>query len=325
MQQSKRQTSAWLAAACILISFSPVSFIAAILGSVHANDSLTVHDAQVLLIQNTTIATPIAGLVCAVEVREGDQVVAQDVLIRMDARRAQAELVASQAALQASEIQAENDVNTRYAERSLEVRQREWEQSNEANDRFNGSVTETEMDRLQLVIDQAELSVEQSEQERAVASATATEKRAAVELARLRLAEHTVQSIVTGQVAEVLVQVGQWVEPGTPIVRLISLDPIRVSGFIDGQLYDSSLVGCDVKFEIKPPAKQLAMNKTGKLESQLDEFENGSDEPLLFSGKVTFVSDELNPVTSQLRVWAEIANPHGQARPGMRGTLVITE
>jgi macrolide-specific efflux system membrane fusion protein len=286
---------------------------------------LAVHDAQVLLIQNTTIASPIAGLVCGVEVREGDQVAAQGVLMRMDARRAQAELMASQAVLQASEIQAENDVNTRYAERSLEVRQRELEQSNEANERFAGSVTSTEIDRLQLVIDQAELSVEQSEQERKVASATAAEKRAAVELARLRVAEHTVESIVAGQVAEVLVQVGQWVEPGTPIVRLISLDPIRVSGFVDGQLHDTSLVGRDVKFEIKPSAKRTAVNTTGKLESRLDEFESGGDKPLLFSGKVTFVSDELNPVTSQVRVWAEIANPSGQARPGMRGTLVIQE
>ncbi|MCM2372493.1 hemolysin D [Rhodopirellula sp. ICT_H3.1] len=293
--------------------------------STHADEPIQIDQAQVLLIQNTSLSTPIAGRVDSVEIVEGEQIVPGRVLARLDERRARGEWSAAQAALHAAMIQAENDVNTRYAKRSLEVRERELQQSDEANKRYPGSVTATEIDRLQLVIDQAELAVEQSEQEREIAQATAAEKQAACELAKQRLDEHTIESTINGQVAEVFVQNGQWVEAGAPIVRLISLDPIRVSGFVDGRLHDSGLVGRKVRFEIAPPqpssdVTSFAANSNGDSKVAV---ENNVDEATVLYGVVTFVSAELHPVTSQVRLWATVDNPNRKARPGMRGKLTI--
>ncbi|TWT91816.1 p-hydroxybenzoic acid efflux subunit AaeA [Neorhodopirellula pilleata] len=267
---------------------------------------MSIADAQVVRIQDTVIASPIAGVVDEVLIREGDLVGADQTLVQINADRAAGELAAAQAAYHASLIQAENDVNTRYAQRTLDVRRREMSQSVEANQRFAGSVTATEIDRLQLVIDQAQLSVEQAEHEREVARAKVDETAAALDLAKLRVAEHQIVSRVPGRVAEASVQVGQWVDAGAPVARLVSLDPIRISAFVDGRDCDRSLVGSRAEFIWK---------------AESDETNHSNEIRLL--GKITFVSDELNPVTSQVRLWAEVANPDERVRPGMRGQLIV--
>lgn len=271
-----------------------------------AEDAIHVQDAQVILIQNTTLAAPIAGTIREIVIKEGDSIQKGDLLAGLDDRQARAELVVAEAAHQAARIQASNDVGIRYAQRTMDVRQRELTQSEDANARYSGSVTATEIDRLQLVIDQAELSVEQAQQEREVAAATTMEKQATARLAELRLRDHKFHSDINGRIAEVLVQAGQWVEPGQPLARVISLDPIRVSCFVDGRQYDRSLVGYTAEFSVTDP------NNT-----------DDETQPPTYRGVVTFVSDELNPVTSQVRLWARIDNFEETLRPGMRGSLKI--
>lgn len=264
--------------------------------------AIIIDEAQVMRIQDVMVGAPVSGLVAKVRIQEGQAVSVDTVLVELSAERAEKELAAAQAAYEAALIQSENDVNTRYAQRTLEVRKRELKQSTEANQRYAGSVTATEIDRLQLVIDQAILSVEQAQQELDVATATVREKAATVDLAALRVREHSIGSLTEGRIAEVLVQAGQWVEAGKPVVRIVSLDPIRISAFIDGRKHNRSLVGRPVEFQWQPEPSVPAIT---------------------LMGRVSFVSDELNPVTSQVRLWAEVDNPDETIRPGMRGMLVI--
>lgn len=293
------------------IVFGPLSGIVAAQSDVVPQDrsiQMTIADAQVVRIQDTLIAAPIGGLVDELLVREGHPVDEGQTLVQMDATRATAESVAARAAYRGALIQAENDVNTRYARRTLDVRRREMSQSVEANDRYPGSVTATEIDRLQLVIDQAALSIEQAEHALQVARAKVDETAAAVELAKLRVDQHRIASRVAGRIAETHVQVGQWIEAGAPVARIVSLDPIRISAFVDGRIYDRSLVGKRVEFVRKAESDETKSIKEIRL-----------------SGKVTFVSDELNPITSQVRLWADVANPNELLRPGMRGRLIILQ
>ena len=117
------------------------------------------------------------------------------------------------------------------------------------------------------------------------------------------LRKHGVQATVAGTVVEVAVEPGEWIEAGTPVVRIISLDPIRVECFVDGRVYGPELVGRGIEFF-------LADNASAEAETPL-------------RGKVTFVSPELHPMTGQARLWATIDNPKLAARAGMRGRLVI--
>jgi macrolide-specific efflux system membrane fusion protein len=214
-------------------------------------------------------------------------------------------LEAAQAAYEAARLESDNDVDARYAKRTLEVRQRELQQSVIANDQFPGSVSETEIAKLQLVVDQSRLAIEQAEHELQVARAVAKEKLATSRIVEARLRKHGVEAPVGGYAVEIVVEPGEWVEAGKPIVRIISLQPIRVECFVDGRTHGPELVGRVIEFF---PA---GGEKATSAESQS------------LTGKVTFVSPELHPVTGQARLWATIDNPKLSARAGMRGRIVI--
>ncbi|MFG0264036.1 MAG: efflux RND transporter periplasmic adaptor subunit [Rhodopirellula sp. JB055] len=267
-------------------------------------EPIVIEGAQATLVTDLVLAAPIAGKVRSLSVVEGQRVSSGDWLVQLDDRHARAELAAASAAAKAAELQSTSDVDRRYAERTREVRVRELEQSLDANRRYQNSVTATEIDRLQLVIDQAGLSIEQAQKEAEIAEANANEKRSLSKLAELRVAEHRLESPVAGSVAELTVSPGEWVEAGQPLLRLISLDPIRVSGFVDGREHGPELQGRAVEFE-------------------WTESEEGRDKTVTLRGEVTFVSLEVHPVNSQVRMWASLRNPDQKVRPGVRGTLRI--
>ena len=274
------------------------------------NVLLTIAESQITLSQNATIASPIDGVISTVAVREGDMIAAGQELVRLDSRQAQTELQAAKAGYAAAVLQSNNDIDERYARSTLDVSRRELCKSENANKRFAGAISGTELDKLRLVVEQSELAIEQATHERDVAGANSQEKLAAVEIANARLERHRIVSGISGMVAEVAVQPGEWAEPGKPVVRIISLDPVRVECFLDGRKFGSDLVGNAVKFVLKPSGVE-----SGELPAPV--------EPIV--GEVTFVSPELQPVTGQTRLWAELPNPNNKLRAGMRGKLLVLE
>lgn len=293
-----------------LLAVSPAAVVAQ---SASSDEQIVIADAQVSLIQNTFIAPPISGVVLSVDVAEGDQVEVGQLLVQLDDDQVLAELEAAESAFEAAELVSTNDVDARYAKRTLDVRQRELEQSLIANRQFPGSISETEIAKLQLVVDQSRLAIEQAEHELRVSQAKAREQQAAVKIAEARVRKHAVTAPVSGEAVEVDVQPGQWVEAGKQLVRIISQDPLRVECFVDGRRYGSELVGRDVTFT------PSAVETDSGLGAADDDATSGA-----LKGTVTFVSPELHPVTGQSRLWATIQNPARKARAGMQGSVVIS-
>ena len=166
------------------------------------------------------------------------------------------------------------------------MREQELEQSRSANRQFPGSISATEISRLQLVVDQSRLAIEQARHEQSIAEANANEKLAAARIAESRLSKYGVESAVAGYAVEIAVEPGEWVEPGKPIVRIISLDPVRIECFVDGRKHGRELVGRPMTFTLSETA-----------DSPTDD----SSPRTRFPGTVTFVSPELHPVTGQAR------------------------
>ena len=130
-------------------------------------------------------------------------------------------------------------------------------------------------------------------------------------IAEAKLKKHTIAATVSGVVTEIDVQPGEWVEAGKPVVRVISLDPLRAECFVDGRKHGSELVGHVVKFY-------------PRLSNDDEQGDRALDHEAVVSGSVVHVSSELNPVTGQVRLWATIPNPNQTIRSGMQGRLVIT-
>ena len=78
-----------------------------------------------------------AGVLAAVEVREGQLVAAGDLLARMDDTQAQLASKRAQIELDTARVEAANDVDVRFAQKSTEVTR-----GTEAGQRIDGEVQE---------------------------------------------------------------------------------------------------------------------------------------------------------------------------------------
>jgi membrane fusion protein, multidrug efflux system len=96
------------------------------------------------------------------------------------------------------------------------------------------------------------------------------------------------------------VSVGQYLSAGTPVVSLQALDPIYL---------DFSL-----------PQKNLSIIETGqKVSAMTDSYPDDH-----FSGKVAVINPEVDTSTLNVKVRAELRNPHHRLLPGMYATVDIS-
>ncbi len=272
--------------------------LACLTASAWGDDPLTL-DAQVTLSTNLTVSATSEGTVQLLPISEGQHLRTGALIAQLDDRRARAELAVATQALHSAQLESENDVDRRFASKSLTVQQQELEKSRAANDRFAGSVSDTEMRRKQLTIEQARLQIEQSERDAEVRRANVAQREAAVETARLAVELHTINSPIDGVVAERFVSAGEWVAAGAPLVRVIDLTRLRIECFISEADAASLPLGSALTFQpLSDPERQ-------------------------YSGTLQFIAPELHPVTNQARLWAEVHNEDGKLKPGMQGKLIV--
>lgn len=281
------------------ISLTIVALISTVL---IAEDTALVIDAQLRLKHEVLVPAQVAGQIREVRIREGDAVYAGDMLVSLDDAVASQELVRTERAIESAELPITNDVNRRYAAASLEVNAAEYQKVLDANQRYAGTVSHSEVERRRLVVEQARLAIEQADFETEVARATLQEKVAESELAGVRLHQHRITSPSDGLVVEVLAQPGNWINVGEPVVRVIQTDPLRIEMSLAAAHYDPNLTGRQIEFSL-PNA--LPSGET------------------TFSGVITFVSPELHPVSGEFRVMGELPNPDRKLLPGMRGQVTI--
>ncbi|QGJ72420.1 HlyD family efflux transporter periplasmic adaptor subunit [Planctomycetales bacterium 10988] len=264
---------------------------------------VTLDSVQVTLIEEVNIPAREAGVLTELNVKEGDLVQAGDRLGRIDDSQVIVQLKASEADLVLAEEQAQNTVPIEVAEKGFKVATAEYQRGLEAIEKYRKSISETEIDRLKFTMERAELEIEQAKHEKRQAELNVNIKKVEIEAAKIAIERRQIVSPVEGMVVERFVQQGEWVNPGreNPVCRILRLDRLRVEGFLNAQQYGSDVLGKPVR---------LITNLPGKPETE-------------FEGEIVFVSPEVEPVTGQFRIWAEINNESLQLRPGMSGNLVI--
>lgn len=210
------------------------------------------------------------------------------------------------------------------------------ERARAAKERNSSSVSDAEMTRLTAQLRKAELAVEEASSRMATAQlqvsqqeAALAEQRAAIsrhrhladqerrklsqaariadtrgvelELAQSILQRRSVISPIDGVVARVYRQPGEFVEAGTPILRVIQLHSLRAEGFVDVALADPALNGRPVRIQV------TGIGRT----------------PQSFDGVVTWVGQEVEPLNQQVRIWAEFDSPRLSVYPGMTAEMMI--
>ncbi len=265
---------------------------------------IEVKDAQVTLIQQVVVPAEDAGVIDTTLVKEGDLVEKGDLLGRISDAEAQLQRRKAQLEMEIAALKAKNDVSIRYARKSSEVLGAELKRSEEAVERVKSAVSQTELDRLRLSVQKANLEIEQAQRDLDEQGLNHQLKVNEYALATRAVERRQIRSPIAGKVVEVSKQGGEWVEPGNQVFRIVRIDRLRVKGFVN--------------------LNQLVGDFEGRPATLVIEFPNRPRANLKFPGKLVFVSPEVNEVNGeQVEVWAEVENKGMQLRPGMHGTLVI--
>jgi multidrug efflux pump subunit AcrA (membrane-fusion protein) len=237
------------------------------------------------------------GVLREIVVEEGTTVEVGAVLAKLDSR--QAELDVAKAKLEAAQAaaKANNRTKVEYAEKSLAVAEAELRRSQESIEQFAKSISQSQLDVEQLTVEKLALERKQAEHELELDRLALQLKEQELAAAALKLEQHQVQAPFAGTVVLVRGRVGEWLEVGAEVVRLVAVDTLRAEGFLAVDDAAGDLVGREVVFRSESGA-------VGK-------------------GRLRFVSPEMDAVTRQVRVWAELDNRAGKFRSGQQGTLEI--
>lgn len=227
--------------ACFVALFL-ASQVAAPAEQYSTTDGNPVLDANILVKDEANIPAVEAGMLIEMGVREGTLVKKDEILARIDDRKAKAAVKVTRYAEQAAKKASEQDIEKRYAQAAADVAKVEWEQGLESNRLHKGAVVETELRRMKLDFKRATLQIEKAINDQYLAGLDANTKTAEREAAEMELDWRTIRAPFDGDVTKTNIQQSEWVNPGDPILTLTRFDTLYVEAFVRADLYDRSEV-----------------------------------------------------------------------------------
>ena len=266
---------------------------------IFAQDFAVHNQASVAPISNTVIASEAPGIVQLIHIKAGQDVLSAEELIGLNRETFEADFLVAVQELEIARIRATNDVNLVFARKTMEVNEKLLARSLGAQEAYAKSVSKTDIERLGLEVEQSRLSEQQAELEQAVAEETAELRERLVEAARVKLKSRTIHSPLDGQVAQVFVQKGQWVNAGDPLARIVDLKKLKVVALMKKEYVQRIQDGAKATFTFSEGDEQVTLPVK-----------------VIFSGKEIFED-------MFFQVWAEIDNSKLRLVPGMQGELSV--
>lgn len=151
------------------------------------------------------------------------------------------------------------------------------------------------------VADQAQTGAETSRQSVATARASLAEARAQLALAEKAVADVVVRAPFDGYVSARTVSLGEYVQPSTPVLTLLKIDPLRL--------------------QLTMPAVQAGQVSRGQtVRATVDAFPGQ-----VFTGTMTAVNPAVAAESRSFIAEASVPNPEGRLKPGMFAVASIDQ
>ncbi len=265
----------------------------AILGTIAvAEDYVEVTECRIVPKQWARLATERIGVISVIEPEEGTKVEKDSAIVKLRDQ-------VPQAVVEKAEKKISNDVERRYAVAAKDLAQAELDANYEVNKARPGTIPFTEIKRLELAVEKAELQIEQADHQREIDKLDLKE-------AKAQLQTYTIKAPFSGVVTRRYKEVGEAVQQGETILELVRTDVLKVEAHIDiEKLVEAGIAtGNDVIVFYASKDRNVV---------------GGKEE---FRGKVTFVDSVIQPVTRHVRVVAEVKNVNGK-RPGLTANMKI--
>ena len=262
---------------------------------------IEVQSVMLRLISEAAVPAQEAGVITSVAVREGQHVKQGELLAQIDDQVAVMAAKSAKLAYDAAHDKATNDVEIRYAKKAADVAEAELARSNESIEHFAKSVSQSQLDVEKLTLDKSRLEAEQAEHEHQIATMEMNSKENEWAATKVQIARRKIVAPFDGVIVQVYVRLGEWVEPGQKALRIVGVDHLKAEGFLPSQDARPGLAGAPARLTVDLPGQPGAT----------------------FDGKVVFISPEIDPITGQVRIWAEIDNHDGRLRPGQAVKMTV--
>jgi len=261
-------------------------------------------------IQSVRVPAIAEGQITEMLAVEGSNVAKGDLLAVLDDTQAKLALDLRRAEERETELKALDDVNYRDAENSERSAKAEAEAYKEL--RRQGAVPYWEMEKKILEADRATLRIELAVLQQDIAKVQYVAKRSERELAEYEVSRRRVLAPFGGFIENRMAQLGEWVQPGSPVVQLVQLDKLRVEGDIDALRYPGQITrGTPVKVMIHSNSRRA---------------EASAADAIAVDGKIGFVSSEID-LNHRYRIWVEVENQQvGDEwvfKPGMEADMQV--
>ncbi|MBT8058801.1 MAG: efflux RND transporter periplasmic adaptor subunit [Gammaproteobacteria bacterium] len=225
---------------------------------------------SVLSPRYSDLTTQVNGLVIEMLVDVGDRVEAGDVLLRLDSRLTQLELER----LLAREEEAR--LSFQDAKRLADEGRRLIADRNISNSQYESRLAEEALQQSRL----QQLDAEVRKQ-------------------RVTMEWHELRAPFAGVIGVKHVEVGEWVNAGSPALQLVQMDPLRVQVSVPERYYPDVRPGTPVKVSVDAlPGRVIS----------------APIESVVASARVN---------TRSFLAWLDIANPEYQLAPGMSAHVVL--
>jgi macrolide-specific efflux system membrane fusion protein len=264
--------------------------------------AIEVQSVVLRLLEEAEVPSQEAGVLTSVAVREGERVKQGQLLAQIDDQVARLAADATKAKYDIARAKATNDVRIRYAQKAMEVSEAELRRSTESIERFAKSVSQSQLDVEQLTVQKNKLEAEQANHEQEIAVLEMKREESELNAARTQITRRRIVAPFDGVIVQIYARKGEWAEPGQKALRIVNVDRLKAEGFISAQDAKDHIVGRSITLLVEPGGARNS-----------------------FAGKIVFVSPEVDPITGQVRIWAEIDNRDARLRPGQPARMVVGE
>lgn len=291
--------TSWIASAAVVVADENVKAAPSV-SETPAKPAIEVQSVVLRLLEEAEVPSQEAGVLTSVAVREGERVKQGQLLAQIDDQVARLAADATKAKYDIARAKATNDVRIRYAQKAMEVSEAELRRSTDSIERFAKSVSQSQLDVEQLTVQKNKLEAEQATHEQEIAMLEMKREESELNAARTQITRRRVVAPFDGVIVQIYARKGEWAEPGQKALRIVNVDRLKAEGFISAQDATAQVVGRSINLIVEPGGARNS-----------------------FPGKIVFVSPEVDPITGQVRIWAEIDNREGRLRPGQPARMMV--
>ncbi|MEW4487265.1 efflux RND transporter periplasmic adaptor subunit [Thalassoglobus sp. JC818] len=277
-----------------------VLLLCSLLGGDDDHPTVETDTVTISFIDDVELSCEEPGRLASVNVEVGATVEEGQRIARQEDSSARIDVARAESQLRMAVFASQNDLEYQLQLKARDIAQSELERAEESRKQYAKSVSQSEIDRLKFALDETELKIEQAKFQQEMKRLEAQLREDELAIAQNNLARRELRSPVSGMVVEVNHQAGEWIQPGEPIARIVRVDRVRAEGLI--------------------PAATSKVRR-GQPVAVILTREDGSES--MHPGVVTFVDPEINPISEQIRVQAEIENPNGTLQPGQHPRMII--